>query len=189
MTSPRDFFSDLFRTPNGPNLVLDGGNPPSDPHTTWMHPMTSVGFRCVPPKEISRDIRRIRSSAGRVFVPPVADAKAAQTTFVIASLRTEVDAVPPYPGVRPDYLLNNFLDLRSIYSDATFGAFECRKYPQEYESSCPWWGFHLRPPMFPSDAEHLNAVEFFVFHQQQRHGIIGGSGTWLNGLLYELYDV
>jgi hypothetical protein len=143
----------------------------------------------MPPGEICRDMRKICNPAGRVFVPPVDDAKATQTTFVIASLRTEVDVVPPYPGVRPDYLLNNFLDLRSIYSDATFGAFECRNYPQEYEPGCPWWGFHMRPRMFPTRADHRNPVEFFEFAEQQRRGITGGSGTWLPSLLYELYDI
>jgi hypothetical protein len=142
----------------------------------------------MPPQEIQNDMQKISSPAGRVFAPPVIDGKAVMTTFAIVSLRTEVDIIPPYPGVRPDHLLNNFLDLRSIYSDATFGAFECRSYPQEYEPRCPWWGFHLRPPMSPSRAEHRNAVEFFKFDEYPRRGITGGSGTWLSHLCDELYN-
>jgi hypothetical protein len=174
----------FFRYP-APLSPSPNGYEPYDPHMSWLTVSPTVGFLKRPPPEILCSLPP--EPVGRCFTPPNLDSKTPPASYCIASLRSDVNLVPPHPGNRPTEL-----DLPShphfITSDGSSGAYDRLRYPQNYETTRPWGGFHtfVDSPetalLYPANS---STTSFFNFQGMQSN-LMGGN--WIHSKIVTVYE-
>jgi hypothetical protein len=186
MTPERELCSQILRRGLLP-LPSPNGHMPQDPHMTWASCEPILGLSSNPPGYIVNSAPV--APFGRLFRKTFGKTT---TTYCILSLRQDIKLVPPHPGHRPPEF-NDYCHPDSIFTDASHGAYDFRRYPQAYDSRRPWMGYHtFMSEVETSNAELLrqypeyrNTVDYFDFAGMQPN-LQGGS--WKKDLLKQLYE-
>ncbi|KAG8819981.1 hypothetical protein FRC19_009330 [Serendipita sp. 401] len=107
---------------------------------------------------------------GRFVVPPDTG-----DVYLLSSFGKKGNLVPPCPGPVPDAFKQQEPPL---FIDGLLGPYDPRIYPQEWDPTRPWLGFHTIAKMSLTGhrlIEHWNPIDFFDVKYMRDRTFLGGS--------------
>ncbi|CCA74941.1 hypothetical protein PIIN_08921 [Serendipita indica DSM 11827] len=146
-----------------------------DAYTTWSRPHPVVGLASQPPSGWI-PINTVDRLHGRFANVNYHIYDQDPRIVALVSLNPSYPRVPPYPGIPPPSF-QEFVHPDCIFSDGSHGAFEARRYPQEFNPQKPWLPFHELDQSISvsvQQPEHWSATSLFDFGRTQETSMTGG---------------